>query len=261
MHLSVAAAIAALLAAATACSHLAWEGDARAARLLEYHASFRRALDPRCSGSLDEDALLQLLRRSRVLFLGDHHRDVQLHHLQRRLLQRLHARGLDLALGLEAIGDADQPAVERFLQGRIDLTALRTAVRRRWPGSWLDAADVDADHHRRLLEFARSTGTPVFALEPTPRRPLAERDAHIAASIRAAAARHPTRLLVVCVGETHLLGQGDLIARTDLPAVALGARPLPAVARAAADLPPQHEWLRAGPLLYFRALAGEPPPR
>lgn len=159
-----------------------------------------------------------------MLFLGDHHVDAALHAEHLQVLEDLAARGVPIALGLEAVGTQDEDAVRRYLAGDIDLAALRAAVRERWPDSWLDSAEVDADYYRALLALARRAGWLVFALEPAPRVPLGQRDALIADGIRAALAAHPDHAVVVVVGHTHLLGEGDLVGRTGGEGMVVGAR-------------------------------------
>jgi len=177
----------------------------------------------------------RLVSAARVLWLGDNHRSARLHALQRALLARLVANGPPFSLVLEAIGDADEPHVADYVARRTDATVLRARLRARWDGSWLDDDGLDAAHYRALLAFARAHALPVHALEPTPRLPLPLRDAAIVARVRDLAARHPGRLLVVVVGQAHLLGEGDVVPRTGLPAVAVGGEPTPALL--AAELP------------------------
>jgi hypothetical protein len=211
---------------------LGWHGGPGPA-LADYRAAFASEVGEEFTAAASLRALQAELRTSRVLWLGDHHRDRRLHDLQRGLLRELHAAGFGLVLGLEAIAAEDEAMVREWLEGRLGFVALRTAVRARWPGSWFDSDEVDAEHYRLLLEFAKSTASPLFALEPAPRLPLGHRDAVIAAAVRRAAATFPDRLVVAVVGQTHLLGHGDLPARTGLPALALGGVPPPALQVAA----------------------------
>ena len=235
-----------------ACAQLGWEGDARLQNLLEYRASFERSLGG-FDGFLDGPGFAGRVRGCRVLWLGDHHQDVSLHRMQRDLLEGLGRSGRPCALCLEAVGSEDDAAVADYVAARMDLGQLRDLVARRWPESWLDSAAVDAEHYREVLAIARRYGMPVAGLEPTPRLPLRSRDAEIVATVRRQAAAFPERLLVVMVGQTHLLGQGNLIARTDLPSVAIGARPPEELGAYAA--PPDAILLRtASGLLFFRDL-------
>ena len=98
-------------------------------------------------------------------------------------------------------------------------------MKRRWPGSWLDDPELDPWFFRSLLAFAKEHEVPVFALEPTPRLRLAARDACIAQSVREARARHPRRVVVVVVGQTHLLGLGDVVRRSQVGGLVIGGLP------------------------------------
>jgi len=235
-----------------ACGQLGWEGDGRVQNLLEYRASFERSLGD-WDGSLDDPAFAERLRSCRVLWLGDHHQDVGLHRRQRDLLEGLARSGRPCALCLEAIGTEDDPAVAGYLAGAMDLLQLQDVIAERWPESWLDSAGVDAGHYREVLAIAREHRLPVRGLEPCPRLPLRSRDPEIAETVRRTAAAFPERLLVVMIGQTHLLGQGNLIARTGLANVAIGARPPEELGPCAA--PAGAVLLRtASGLLFFREL-------
>jgi uncharacterized iron-regulated protein len=218
-----------------------------------YHARFERAVGDRWLATADLSELIATLRDRRLLWLGDHHRSPALHALQRELLVNLIAAGERPRLLLEAIGEQDAKALARFAVDG-DLAALRSAVRARWPGSWLDAADVDADHYRQLLALAFQHGLSVEGLEPTPRVELAARDARIADNVGRAVAAANGRLVVVLVGQTHLLGGGDLCARVAAPALAIGGEPPPKL-RAARGGPTAGQVGRSdGGLWWFGAL-------
>ncbi len=202
-------------------------GPGAAAR--PYRSSFAEAAGNRFVADLDRDQLASELQGARVLWLGDQHRSSRLHALQSELLTDLLHRGIRFTLALEAIGTQDEPAVQQFLEQKVTLTQLRATMRERWSGSWLDDLDLDVWFYRSLLAFAASNQVPVFALEPTPRGRLADRDAVIASTVQKLAADHPDRLIVAIVGQAHLLGMGDLVARTGLPAVTFGGEPTPAL--------------------------------
>jgi len=234
------------------CGAPGWQGQAPA-QLRDYQAAFERDAGTRFVGSATGDEFLRLATHARVLWLGDHHRDLALHGRQLALLQQLHERGVRCCLGLEAIGVDDQPAVAAFLAGHGDVDELAQRLRARWPGSWLDAGDVDREHYRALLQFARDSHTPVFALEPTPRLPLPRRDAVIAASVQTAAERNPDRLVVTIVGQAHLLGDGRVPLRSELPSLLVGAVPPPGLAARAPMRLPRHGFVRSDGGLWFFA--------
>jgi len=218
----------AALAVACASNTLDWPGSPRDtddddATLRRYKAAFHTAQGEEFDRSATREQFLAEVAAARVLYLGDNHRDPVLHRRHVDLLLDLRDRGVPIALGLEAVGTQDQSLVDEFLAGTRSEPSLRAAIRERWAGSWLDDVRLDMAYYNFLIRLARDSKWPVFALEPTPRLPLDERDAAIAGSILAAARAHPTRLVVVVVGQTHLLGTGALIERVDQPAVAIGA--------------------------------------
>ena len=246
----------AALAGACAPATFGWVGAGpdEAAGLARYRAAFVAAAGTRFTGTLPRGAVLDAARRARVLWLGDHHPSEALHDLQRALVSDLLAAGARPVLCLEAIGTADERAVARFLAGESSLAELCRVVRDRWPESWLDDDQVDAAFYRDLLIMARDHGLPVRALEPTPRLPLAARDAVIAAAVRRTAAEFPDRLLIAVVGQAHLLGDGALSVRTGLPDLLVGGEPTPPLATAAVPPAAAGDFVRSDAgLLWFAA--------
>lgn len=220
-----------------ACSPARFAWHEAPATVASYRAAFAAAAGDRFVATISRPRLLDAARSARVLWLGDHHTSPRLHLLQRELLRELQAAGVPLLLVLEAIGEQDEPWVDAFLAGHADEWVLRERIRRRWPASWLDDDALDSSHYRALLAFGRRHRLPVRGLEPTPRLPLAERDPRIAARVRELAAVHPDRLVVVVVGQAHLLGDGDVAAACGLPGLLLGGEPTPALLAAT---PPPH---------------------
>jgi hypothetical protein len=241
-----------LLTAACTGPSLDWQGRPDVP-LADYQQAFAHAVGERFDAEATPDEILDRAAAARVLWLGDHHRDLLLHDRQRDLLVQLQRRGKPWALGLEAIGMQDEPRLRDYLAGRISLDQFTRAVGERWPDSWLEGDAVDAPHYRSLLRLCAASGVPVFALEPTPRLPLARRDDEIAGAVRAAADRWPGRLLVVVIGQTHLCGGGDLIGRVGLPSVALGAHAPEALAAAVPRACPAGRLLRSDGGLWFFA--------
>lgn len=180
---------------------------------------------------------------SGAVWLGDHHRHARLHALHSELLDALARASAPLALGLEAIGTQDQPWIDDFVAGQIDMQTLRRRMCARWSGSWLEDPELDPFYFRALLSFARAHGVPVFALEPTPRLPLAERDEVMARAVAAARRAHPSRLLVVVVGQAHLLGPCGVVQRSGVGGVVIGGAPTDALQRVRRpQAPPSSAW-------------------
>lgn len=240
--------------AACTPAEFVWD-DAVPAHLDRYRAAFQAAAGERLVDRMPREQLLRRLRGERILWLGDHHRSLRLHALQRELLAQLAHAGVRLAFALEAVGTDDEPALQRFLDGADSLQELRAHLRRRWHGSWLDDPDVDGPHYGALLTFARDHRFPVAAVEPTPRLAIRRRDAVIAATVRELAVRWPDRLLVVHVGQLHLVGDGDVVARAGQGGLVLGAEPPPALRTVApADAAPGTLWQSEGGLWWFAEL-------
>ena len=210
--------------AACTPSEFVWS-DAPSAELHSYLESFAEA----CGDGIDRRAsqveMLEALRSARLIWLGDHHESERLHTLQRDLLEQLVRTGARLTFVLEAVGSEDDAAVARYLRGDRSLAELRTEIAGRWPGSWLEEATLDAAFYRGLLEFAKEHTIPVFGAEPTPRVPLRHRDDTIARRVQQVAAAAAERTVVVVVGQAHLLGTGNLVARTGLSGAVRGGVP------------------------------------
>lgn len=214
----------------TACTPARFGAEAaHAAQLRAYRESFAAAAGGAFVATCPRQRFCEMVAAAPALWLGDHHRDSRLHALHSRLLDDLQQQGVRLALGLEAIGTADQADVDAFLAGAIPMSTLRDRMRDRWSGSWLDDRELDPWYYRSLLTFAQKHRLPVFALEPTPRLPLAERDDRMASAIAAAARRLPDRIPVIVVGQSHLLGSGDLVGRAGLGGIVVGGRPTAAL--------------------------------
>jgi hypothetical protein len=220
---------------------------------LRYRASFAAAAGDELVEAVSRDELVRRIRSARAVWLGDQHRHARLHALHSELLEALAREGAQLALGLEAIGAQDQPWIDAFLAGRIGMRTLRRHLRARWSGSWLDDLDLDPFYYRSLLSFARARGLPVFALEPTPRGPLAQRDAAMARAVAAARRRYPERVLAVVVGQAHLLGEGDLVRRSRSGGLVLGGQPTDALQRVAPAAAPGTAAWRSNADVYWLA--------
>lgn len=203
-------------------------GRDESARSLEaYREDFVAACGTRFDAPLDRGAFVAMAIDVRVLWLGDHHKDHALHTLQGGLLEEVRRTGRPLLLLLEAIGRDDEADVATFLAGGCELDELRRRLRARWPGSWLDDEALDPWFYCWLLKFAREHALPVQALETIPRPPLGQRDPAVAARVAALAGKHPDHLVVVVLGQAHLVGGGRQLDRCTLPQLALGGVPPP----------------------------------
>ncbi|ESQ13165.1 MAG: hypothetical protein N838_16195 [Thiohalocapsa sp. PB-PSB1] len=111
------------------------------------------------SASVSElEDLLDRLADKRVVFVGESHDRFEDHLNQLAVIQGLHARGRDLAIGMEFFQQPFQPQLDAFVAGELDEAALlrKTEYFERWR--------YDYRLYRPLLRFAREHGIPIVAL-------------------------------------------------------------------------------------------------
>lgn len=229
----------ALAAVSVSGCSLTWQTpDPQPRYLKKYLDAHFEELGTEFVDALPRSDFLAKLRQTRVLYIGDHHRDAQLHARILELLDWICAQGLRPVVGMESIGSQDNPSLQEFLSGGIDFDELRGRVARRWPLSWLDRDGVDRTFFRELLRRTRKHRLDAFPLEPTPRLELDLRDGLIATNVQRALRLHPDRLVVVIVGHAHILGNGHLLGRVGVPSMTIAARCSPALTRALAKHPP-----------------------
>jgi Haem-binding uptake, Tiki superfamily, ChaN len=227
--------LALILASAGVCGACAGPDTGRPTYIKQYVDAHYSELGDSFLPPLTRTEFLKRLKSTRVLYIGDHHRDQELHHQIVDLVGWICARGLRPVIGMEALGSQDNKSLQEFLSGGIEFEALRRRVARRWPLSWLERDGVDHDFFRRLLQQARRRRLDAFPLEPTPRLPLAQRDALMATTIRRVLRLYPNRLIIVIVGHAHIMGDGHLRGRVGAESLAIGARCSPALMTHLAD--------------------------
>lgn len=104
------------------------------------------------------DSIVAQLAEKRLVYVGESH-DRYDHHLnQLALIERLHARWPDLAIGVEFFQQPFQPHLDAYVRGEIDTTEMlaRTEYYRRW--------QYDFRLYAPILAYARERGIPVIAL-------------------------------------------------------------------------------------------------
>ncbi len=92
-----------------------------------------------------------------VVYVGEAHTIKRHHDLQLQLLQELFLRKIPLVLCFEQLEARDQPAVDRYARGEIDLAAFVKTID--WPKKWTNYTD-----YQPLCEFARAHHIPIRAL-------------------------------------------------------------------------------------------------
>ncbi len=103
-------------------------------------------------------AIIDELAEHGVVHVGETHVRFDHHLNQLAILQGLHARHPDLAIGVEYFQHPDQAHLDAYVAGRIDAVALlkRTDYYRRW--------GFDFRVYAPIFAFARAHGIPIVAL-------------------------------------------------------------------------------------------------
>jgi uncharacterized iron-regulated protein len=104
------------------------------------------------------EPVIDALAEKRVVFVGESH-DRYEHHLnQLAVIEGLHRRGKDLAIGMEFFQQPFQPALDAFVAGEITEKEMlrRTDYFERWR--------YDYRLYRPIMRFAREHGIPIIAL-------------------------------------------------------------------------------------------------
>jgi uncharacterized iron-regulated protein len=96
--------------------------------------------------------------RASVVLLGERHDEAAHHRWQLDTLKRLHALRPDMAVGIEMLPRAAQPALDRWVAGITDEAAF--LAESRWPEVW----GFDPGLYLPILRFARAEGIPLLAL-------------------------------------------------------------------------------------------------
>jgi len=151
---------------------------------------------------LNSEQVHQALLQADVVLVGDYH---ALPAAQRYAASLIEQRGLaggrSIVLGVETIFARDQHILDEWWRREIDEAELRQRVRfdLDWGYDW-------APFHE-LLSAARDHGHAVYGLDCAPRedlRKIGARDRHAAIKIAEIRERHPSAVIFVLFGESHL---------------------------------------------------------
>jgi uncharacterized iron-regulated protein len=101
--------------------------------------------------------LLEDLAHASVIYLGEVHSVPRHHELELQIFEGLSRHGLGLVLAMEQFEGTNQPSLDRFNSGALDLDGLlhETKLEKRWPGY---------TNYLPLIRAARSSQVPVLAL-------------------------------------------------------------------------------------------------
>lgn len=165
--------------------------------LREFNEAFRNY-----DSLLDSDQIQNALRAADVVLIGDYHALPAAQRYAASLIeQRAMAGDRRVVLGVETIFARDQHILEEWWRREIDETELRQRIRfdLDWGYDWTPFYE--------LLVTARDHSEGVYGLDCMPRedlRKIGARDRHAAAKIAEIRQRHPSAVIFVLFGESHL---------------------------------------------------------
>ncbi|MBF0454360.1 MAG: ChaN family lipoprotein [Magnetococcales bacterium] len=114
------------------------------------HLESRTTLSP--EQSYDQLAL------QRVVLVGESHDDLHHHQVQLQVIQALHQRREQIAIGLEMIPQHLQPQLDRWVRGELEEGDFLDAI------SWYSTWGFDAELYLPIFRFAQQHRTPLVAL-------------------------------------------------------------------------------------------------
>jgi len=165
--------------------------------LREFNQAFRNY-----DSLLDSGQVRNALRSADVVLVGDYH---ALPNAQRQAAALIEQRALagdrPVVLGVETIFARDQHILDEWWRREIDESELRQRIR--FDLDW----GYDWDPFHELLVTARDHAEALYGLDCMPRedlRKIGARDRHAAVKIAEIRERHPSAVIFVLFGESHL---------------------------------------------------------
>ncbi len=150
---------------------------------------------------LSQNQLQERIVRSGLILVGDYHALPRSQEYAAELLRQIKLSGREVVLGVEFIFTRDQHILAEWLAGDIDGDELRQRIR--YDPDW----GYEWEPFLGVLEAARRLGIAAYGLDCPPRddlRKIAARDRHAAVKLAEIRERHPSAVMMVLFGESHL---------------------------------------------------------
>lgn len=96
------------------------------------------------------------LQRSRIVLVGEHHRNVAHHRAQLAVIRALKEAGREVVIGLEMFRHESQSALDRWVSGQIDSQSFEKIYYDNWNFPW--------QAYRMIFEYARDHKIPMIGL-------------------------------------------------------------------------------------------------
>lgn len=165
--------------------------------LREYNQAFRSYQKVLSPAGVDA-----AIRSADIVLIGDYHALPNAQHFAAELLEKRCQPGdRPVVLGLETVFSRDQHILDQWWRREIDASELRRRIR--FDVEW----GYDWDPVLKLLSSGRDHCDALYALDCMPRedlRRIGARDRHAIHKIQEARRRHPSAVILVLFGESHL---------------------------------------------------------
>lgn len=175
----------------------AYDSSGRRQYLRDYNNAFRAY-----ESVIDSEELMTVVKAADVILVGDYHALPSAQRFAATLLeQRAQPGDRPVVLGLETIFSRHQNILDEWWRREIDEDELRQRIRfdLDWGYEWTPFYE--------LLVTAREHADAVYGLDCMPRedlRKIGARDRHAAHKIAEVRQRHPSAVIIVLFGESHL---------------------------------------------------------
>jgi len=108
--------------------------------------------------SLGFDRMIQAMRASRLIYVGETHNSLPMHEIQYQVIKALYAQDRNLAIGLEMLPVTVQETLNKWTDGLLTKDEFIREVR--WYVHW----NFNFGFYEKIFEFAKEHRLPIYAL-------------------------------------------------------------------------------------------------
>jgi len=105
---------------------------------------------------VDFQQMIEDVKKTDLIFVGEAHSDLRHHHAQLRIIKALHASGVPVATGLEMFRADSQKELDQWVEGTMPLGLFIGVYDRNWGMPW--------PWYMKILKYAREAGIPLIGL-------------------------------------------------------------------------------------------------
>ncbi|MEE4242065.1 MAG: ChaN family lipoprotein, partial [Desulfopila sp.] len=109
---------------------------------------------------LSLDTVLELLRDTQVIYIGETHTSVEDHHLQHLILEGIFRRNPNIAIGLEMFPKSSQMSLDQYTLGKNSMEEKLFLKQSRYFEVW----GYDYRYYKNIIDFAKKYHLPLVAL-------------------------------------------------------------------------------------------------